>query len=216
MMARDDFSKPTVDRMAKRVGMKCSYPDCHAPTSGPDAAGGITNTGIAAHISAASPGGARYDPNLSSEERSDIGNGIWLCQNHAKLIDDDELSYPTSSLREWKKTAEHMAALEARGFSVQRAAPFPDLEKKAPALIAEMKADLRGKHLVRQFILLHKGVTYIPGTTPYFVYYYEDHEFLPSIITIMEHVGAIYDIAYNGVPRYNFTEPFASFLVGDI
>jgi hypothetical protein len=76
MMARDDFSKPTVDRMAKRVGMKCSYPDCRAPTSGPDAAGGITNTGIAAHISAASPGGARYDPNLSSEERSDIGNGI--------------------------------------------------------------------------------------------------------------------------------------------
>jgi hypothetical protein len=109
-----------------------------------------------------------------------------------------------------------MAALEARGFSVQRAAPFPDLEKKTPALIAEMKADLRGKHLVRQFILLHKGVTYIPGTTPYFIYYYEDHEFLPSIITIMEHVGAIYDIAYNGVPRYNFTEPFASFLVGDI
>ena len=215
MMARDDFSRPIVERMAKRVGMKCSYPDCRAPTSGPDAAGGITNTGVAAHISAASPRGARYEPNISSEERSDIGNGIWLCQNHAKLIDDNELSYPISLLREWKETAEQMAALEAKGFSVQRAAPFPDLEKKAPALIAEMRSDLREKPLVRQFILMSKSMSYNSGSTPYFVYYYDDHEFLPSIITIMEHAAAVYDIAFNRVPRYNFTESFVSFLIGD-
>jgi hypothetical protein len=63
------------------------------PTSGPDGDGGVTNIGVAAHISAASPGGARYDEALTSEVRSDITNGIWLCQTHAKLIDDDELTY---------------------------------------------------------------------------------------------------------------------------
>jgi len=214
-MARDEFSKAVIDRMAKRVGTKCSYPECRAPTSGPNATDGVTNVGVAAHISAASPGGARYDAGLSSEARSDIHNGIWLCQNHAKLIDDDELAFPASLLREWKETAEHMAALEAKGFSVRRAAPFSDLEKKAPRLLAEMRADLTSNPLVRQFILMSKDWSYNPGPTPFFAYYYEDHDFLSSIITIMEHFDAIYDIAFNDVPRYNFTEPFVSFMIGD-
>jgi hypothetical protein len=108
-----------------------------------------------------------------------------------------------------------MAALEARGFAVQRAAPFPDLEKKAPALIAEMRCDLSKSPLVRQFVLLSKGMSYSGGRTPYFTYFYEDHEYLQSIITIMEHVGAIYDVAFNRVPRYNFRESFVSFLIGN-
>ena len=41
----------------------------------------------------------------------------------------------------------------------------------------------------------------------------ELHHFL---ITIMQHAGAIYDVAFNDVPRYNFTEEFVSYLVGDI
>ena len=161
-MARDDFTKATIERLAKRVGMKCSCPDCRTPTAGPDAAGGVTNLGVAAHITAASPGGSRYDASLSPETRGDINNGIWLCQRHAKLIDDDELSYPPSLLREWKETAEQMAALEAKGFAICRASPFPDLEKKAPKLIAEMQCDLKKQPLVRQIILLSKKVAYNP------------------------------------------------------
>jgi hypothetical protein len=129
-LARDDFSKPVVARLAKRVGMKCSYPDCRAPTSGPSGAGGITNTGVAAHITAASPGRARHDETLTPELRSDITNGIWLCQTHAKLIDDDELTYNPAVLRDWKETAERMAALEARGFVIRKAQPFPIWRKK--------------------------------------------------------------------------------------
>lgn len=214
-MARDDFSRVTIDRLAKRVGMKCSCPDCRAPTSGPDASeDGVTNTGVAAHICAASPGGSRYDETMTSSVRSDISNGIWLCQTHAKIIDDDELAYPASLLREWKETAEHMAALETKGFEVRRAAPFPDLERKAPALIAEMRQDLNKSPLIRQFIILSKRVTYNPGATPFFVYYFEDHEYLLSMMTIMEHAGAIYDIAFNDVPRYNFKESFVRYLIG--
>ncbi len=214
-MARDDFSRPVVDRLAKRVGMKCSCPDCRMPTSGPDGDGGVTNVGVAAHISAASPGGARYDEALTSEMRSDVANGIWLCQTHAKLIDDDELTYTPAVLRDWKDTAEHMAALEARGFAVRRAAPFPALEKRAPRLIAEMREDLTKAPLVRQFILLSKKVSYNPGPTPFFTYYHEDHDYLLSLMTIMQHAGAIYDNAFNKVPRYNLTEEFVSYLIGD-
>ena len=214
-MARDNFSRPDIDRLAKRVGMKCSCPDCRVPTSGPDGDGGVTNTGVAAHISAASPGGARYDETLTPEMRGDIANGIWLCQTHAKLIDDDELTYTAAVLRDWRDTAEHMAALEARGFAVRRAAPFPALEKKAPQVLAEMRKDLTKQPLVREFILLHKNVMYNPGPTPFFIYYYEDHKYLPSLMTIMQHAGAIYDIAFNDVPRYNFTEEFVSYLIGE-
>lgn len=185
------------------------------PTSGPDGDCGVTNTGVAAHISAASPGGARYDEALSPGARSDITNGIWLCQTHAKLIDDDELTYTAALLRDWKETAEHMAALEARGFTVRKAAPFAELEKKAPKLIAEMREDLAKEPLVREFILLWKAMSYNPGNTPFFVYYYDGHEYLPSLMTIMQHAAAIYDISFNDVPRYNFTEDFVAYLIGD-
>jgi hypothetical protein len=214
-LARDDFNKLVVERLAKRVGMKCSYPDCRAPTAGPDADDGVTNTGVAAHITAASPGGARFDDTLTPEQRSDISNGIWLCQTHAKLIDDDELTYTPAILRDWKEMAETMARLEARGFVVRRARPFADLEKKAPKLVAEMREDLTKYRLVREFILLSKRVTYNPGKTPFFQYYYEDHEYLPSLMTIMMHAGAIYDITFKEVPRYNFNEDFVSYLIGE-
>lgn len=214
-MARDNFSKTVIDRLAKRAGMRCSCPDCRLPTSGPDGSDGTTNVGVAAHISAASPGGARYDATLTTEIRSDISNGIWLCQTHAKIIDDDELTYSSTLLREWRDVAEHMAALEARGYSVRKANPFSSLEKKAPLLLAEMRSDLKKQPLVRQFIVRSKKVTYNAGSTPFFTYFYEDHEYLDSQMTILEHADAIYDIAFNKVPRFNFTEEFVSYLLDE-
>jgi hypothetical protein len=56
---------------------------------------------------------------------------------------------------------------------------------------------------------------YNPGRTPYFVYYYEDHDNLASLMTIMQHAGAIYDIAFNNVPHYNLAEEFVSYLLGE-
>ena len=109
-----------------------------------------------------------------------------------------------------------MAALEARGFAVRRAVPFVDLEKKAPKLIEEMRTDLAGHPLVREFILMPKGAIYNHGETMIFTYYYEEHEYLSSMMTIMEHTGAIYNAAFNDVPRYHFTEEFVSYLIGDM
>lgn len=168
---------------------------------------------MAAHITAASPGGARYNPDLTPSERGSFNNGIWLCQSHAKLIDDDELHYTCALLHDWKETAENMAALEARGYAIRRSSPFPDLEKKAPKLIAEMWVDLTGRPLTREFVLLKKAWCYNPGDTPYFEYFFDDHDQLLSIMTIMEHARAIYSVKRNNVDRYHLTEEFVSFLL---
>jgi hypothetical protein len=106
----DDFSEQVKRILASRVANLCSKPDCRAPTSGPqvDPAKAL-NVGVAAHITAASPGGPRYDPSLSPEERSGHENGIWLCQNDAKLVDNDSIRFTADQLRKWKRDAEQEA-----------------------------------------------------------------------------------------------------------
>ena len=65
---------------------------------------------MAAHITAAAAGGPRFDPGLASKDRSDISNAIWLCQNCAKLIDNDPLKYNKGIILEWKRAAEQAAS----------------------------------------------------------------------------------------------------------
>jgi hypothetical protein len=216
-LARDDFSKETKDILAKRVGMRCSCPECRKPTSGPDAMDGVTNIGVAAHISAASRGGPRFDNSMTPIQRSDISNGIWLCQNHAKLIDNDELNYTLVVLQDWKATAEHMAALEARGYAVKKAAPFGLLESKFPKLISEMRQDISNNPHFREFIILpDNGIAYHSKNNQLFCYHENEHDALVSAITILKHHGAAYEITNNNTPRFNFTEEFVLYLIGEI
>lgn len=105
---RDDFTKKTKENLAKRVGYHCSL--CGKPTAGPgEASDGVSVIGVAAHICAASPGGPRYDSAMTSEERSDIDNGIWCCQNCAHLIDTNTEFYTIKCLRRIKTKAEEHA-----------------------------------------------------------------------------------------------------------
>ena len=107
---RDDFSAKTKEELAKRVGYLCSNPQCRKTTIGAqDGQGGTINIGEAAHICAASPGGKRYDENMTPEERSDISNGIWLCRNCAAMIDRDEEYFTKEILYLWKELAEREA-----------------------------------------------------------------------------------------------------------
>ncbi len=109
---RDNFTPNIVRTLAQRVGQRCSNPNCRRSTSGPQMnSQKAINVGDAAHITAASSGGKRYDPKLSSEERSSIENGIWLCKKCAKLIDDDEQRYTVELLRKWKILSEEAALL---------------------------------------------------------------------------------------------------------
>jgi hypothetical protein len=106
----DDFSEPVKRVLAARVGNLCSNPGCRALTSGPQAdAAKAINLGVAAHITAASPAGPRYDRHLVPEERAAPGNGIWLCQNCSKLVDNDVTQFSVEVLTKWKTAAEEGA-----------------------------------------------------------------------------------------------------------
>jgi hypothetical protein len=122
---RDDFIQATVETLAKRVGYLCSR--CRRSTVGPrHSSDASVNIGVAAHITAASPGGARYDSSLTSEERRGLANGIWLCQSCAKLVDNDQARFPTVALRKLKERAEERAQAELDPDS-QRAKRGPSL-----------------------------------------------------------------------------------------
>ena len=108
---RDEFTKGVKDVLAHRAGYRCSRPDCRASTAGPSWEGvdQKSNVGVAAHITAAAPGGPRYDASLSAEDRRSVANGIWLCQTHAKEVDDDADAFSPAKLRAWKEHAEEYA-----------------------------------------------------------------------------------------------------------
>lgn len=107
-MASDDrFKQSIIVTLAKRAANQCSNPDCNAITSGPAALPHESiNVGEAAHIFGAHVGAARFEPSMSSAERSSISNAIWLCSTCHKLIDDDPIRHPTGLLFEWQKLHE--------------------------------------------------------------------------------------------------------------
>lgn len=104
-MARDNFGKEKTKIIAERAVYLCSNPECRMITSGPhsDNKKSLKN-GIAAHICAASTRGPRYDQSQTSEERSSVSNGIWLCHNCSDLVDKDYTKYTKEILISWKKT----------------------------------------------------------------------------------------------------------------
>jgi len=59
--------------------------------------------GKAAHISAAAQGGPRYESSLAEEQRSSIGNAIFLCSNCADMIDKNNgKDFSKELLLKWK------------------------------------------------------------------------------------------------------------------
>jgi hypothetical protein len=115
-MASDGkFVAETVETLSRRAALLCSNPDCGALTSGAtaDIASSI-NIGEAAHIYGRTTTSARYKPDLTVAELSDITNGIWLCRNCHKLIDNDPLRFPAELLFEWRRRHEQ-ATLERVG-----------------------------------------------------------------------------------------------------
>lgn len=119
-MPRDDFSIEVKRRLAQRAAYQCSM--CGKITIGPsdETSDAVNTTGVAAHIAAASPGGRRYDSSQSVEERSSIGNAIWLCSLHADLIDGDEITYNIQFLKDLKEKHELKVKYKQQGFDVEK------------------------------------------------------------------------------------------------
>ncbi len=117
-MPRDDFSESTKRIIAERAGYICSNPDCESPTIGATIGKTdiSTKTGEAAHICAASAGGARYVARMTSEQRKSPSNGIWLCASCATLIDkNDGINYSVDLLNDWKCNRESCSSSALQG-----------------------------------------------------------------------------------------------------
>lgn len=126
-LTRDDFTTKTKTALALRAGYRCSFRGCGIATSGP-ADQGIEKTisiGEAAHVTAAAPGGPRYDPAMTPDQRAHISNGIWMCKNHARIIDVDAFAYPVPALQAMRNEHEARIKLEMTGlWPGQRAFDF--------------------------------------------------------------------------------------------
>lgn len=208
---RDDFPMQIKEILAKRVAFHCSNPQCRQSTSGPQQeTSGIINIGVAAHITAASDGGPRYDPSITSEQRRTIDNGIWLCQNCTKLVDNDPDFYDEGIPQFWKSLAEKVAAKELeQGRPLNPdAVMFARLEELMPDLLKEMREDLKSDPSSREFILFKTNWHY-NSDTPYLVYYYENYPDLDNYMHILENNGLIRDIQFNSVKRYVINERLA-------
>ncbi len=214
---RDDFLPATKELLAKRVGYRCSNPECRQPTSGPqEDPGGAINVGVAAHITAASPNGPRYDAVLTSEQRCSAQNGIWVCQTCAKLVDNDESRYSVEALKEWKRVAELLAvrALEQRRSAQSEPnAAFIKAEHLMPNLLTEMRKDIAEYPLRREFVVLEKSWSYWAKGNE-FSYFYEDHPELDSMLQVFENLGLVSEITYNNTKRFIITEQLADYLGG--
>lgn len=127
---RDDFTQKTKNILAQRVAYHCSNPDCRCHTCMPGSdSDKVIRIGEAAHISAASEGGPRYDPSMTPAERKHIDNAIWLCCNCATMIDRDEKKFPVSLLNQWKEITENWVLGKKDILSIECGlSPFVDID----------------------------------------------------------------------------------------
>jgi hypothetical protein len=104
MSNRDDFSKTTKWNLGSAVNWICVK--CDRPTRFPSADGQRQVTiGHAAHVTAASPLGPRYDPELTPAQRRGEENGAHMCPTCATIVDNDKQAYPPAVLQEWQARA---------------------------------------------------------------------------------------------------------------
>lgn len=136
-----DFPRGIRDRLRNRVNALCSNPKCIAPTlAKTHSAADFQEGGEAAHITAANPGGPRYDGSLSDRQRSDFDNGIWLCRRCARMIDRDVPGHPVALLRTWKAEAEQRALAEFGRPRERRSDPSETAQTIAAAFTGQSPA----------------------------------------------------------------------------
>jgi hypothetical protein len=212
---RDDFPAPVKESLSKRVAHRCSRPGCGQLTCGPqEDPEKALNVGVAAHITGASPAGPRYDPSLTNEQRQSAGNGIWLCQTCAKLIDNDQSRYSVLLLNEWKGEAEKATLYELlyRKPNIEiKNNIFIKVSNLMPGLLLEMHNDLEANPFRREFVILSKRGSYWAGGNE-FMYYFEDHPELEGKVRILMNYNLVEDITSKNVSRYVMSEELVDFL----
>ena len=119
-MARKALSKEAIRILFAKTGNQCAFPGCCHPLVDDD------NDFIAqvCHIEAANPGGERYSPAMTDNQRCDPSNLLVLCHRH-HIKTNDESIYTAAVLRKMK--VEHEAKWAERLY----AAPEEVVDKLA-------------------------------------------------------------------------------------
>lgn len=97
-MARLPVRKEVLRDLAIRSKNKCAFPGCDRPLLNAE---GVYIAELC-HIEAAEPGGQRFNPNQSDEERRSAANLLFFCHQHHKESDNEAL-YSVERLREIKR-----------------------------------------------------------------------------------------------------------------
>ncbi|MCU4166700.1 hypothetical protein [Carboxylicivirga caseinilyticus] len=210
---RDNFTKTTIDILAKRVGYLCSNPDCKIHTVGPnEKEDKASSIGIAAHITAASAGGPRYDSSLSEADRKHISNGIWLCSNCSIIIDKNPEAYPVTLLKKWKESAESEMDKKLAGKKEKEHKPFIE---------ADLIWSNNGRRNRGMSFEKHKeysGKTFHAGQKLDFIWYL-DWEFslvlhnnskYPAYNLKVEPIGDTRFTSLPSLPKVNNIQPFSN------
>jgi hypothetical protein len=212
---RDNFTRSTVDILAKRVGYLCSNPNCRRPTVGANKQNDkSTIIGIGAHITAASYLGPRFDNSLTPEQRRHIDNGIWLCSNCATLIDKDEEKYSPELLRIWKEQAEYESSIRLLKEIGNHHEGYPFLEAD---LIWTSGARLNKGYSTKNPVEFHNGIPVYNVTINPIIYWqliwnfnfviYNNSSF-PAFNIKIENIGEISFSKFDKLPRINNLPPF--------
>ena len=90
-----------VRRLYFLSGNQCAFPDCTHPII----LGDGTYVGELCHIRAAEPGGERFDPSQTNEDRRSFENLMLLCHNH-HVITNDVDKYSTEQMTQIKNNHE--------------------------------------------------------------------------------------------------------------
>jgi hypothetical protein len=102
------YKPATVRRLDLLSGNQCAEPQCTRKLVARD---GVTIVSKICHIEAAEKGGARYNPNMTDDERRHYNNLILLCDECHSIIDnkENEGKYPVELLKHWKLEHESKA-----------------------------------------------------------------------------------------------------------
>src|SRR5215208_1191008 len=123
-----------------------------------------------------------------------------------------------SAARLWSRgsdAAERAAAMalsQGRSPANTSQPSFAKIERLLPALLEEMREDLRNNPTTREFVLLKRWCVYNSGGRPYLAYYFDDHEDLEGKIQMLTNLGLVSEITYNNVRRFVFEEALVDYL----
>lgn len=113
--------------LAFRSGGVCAYPKCGKHLTYEAVAGRDTYVGEAAHIRGEKPMAARYDSSMTDEERDDVKNLIYMCNDHHTIIDKVEADWPTNVLMQLK--ADHEQRVRTAMEEAFADIAFPELAR---------------------------------------------------------------------------------------